>query len=92
MKYILAIISLTLAGCAQKPYVPDIDATLLKKCDPVPELKGTQGAAVIKWAKQAGPIITDCQRTHNALVEVLKPLQRKHVVTQSVREVTMGDK
>lgn len=91
MKALLAIAALTLAGCAQKPYLPDIDPTLLKKCESVPELKGTQGATVIKWAKQAGPIITDCQRTHNALVEVLKPLQRKEVIRQTVREVTVSN-
>ena len=92
MKYILAIATLALAGCASQPYLPDIDPTLLKKCEPTPELKGLQGAAMLKWARQAGPIITDCQRTHNALVEVLKPLQRKHVVRQTIREVTVSDK
>lgn len=85
-------IALLLAGCGHKPYLPEIDAELLKKCQDVPELKGTQGATVMRWARQAGPIIADCHRTHNALVEVLKPLQRKEVVRQTVSEVTVSDK
>lgn len=92
MKKLILVAALTLAGCASKPYIPDIDAELMKPCKSVPELKGTQGATVIKWAKQAGPIITDCQRTHNALIEVLKPLQRKQVVREGVSQVTVGDK
>lgn len=64
------------AGCSTTPYMPTIDKTLLVKCEEPPPLKGTNGAQILRWARQAGPGISACVRNHNALVDAVKPLQR----------------
>lgn len=75
MKLGVAIaIAVGLSACT--PFAVKYDEKLLKECKLPPKLEGMDGAAIVLWAKTAGPEIVECAQNHNALVKVLRIQQQ----------------
>lgn len=71
MKVVIAALALALSACTTV-VSHKYDEEFLTLCTNPPKLEGLTGEDVVKWAEKAGPLITECTRVHNGLVNIIK--------------------